>query len=229
MRQLWVIGRHAYCVAERCAVRFARQTDIFRNPWVSPHRLLVLMEGEAEMDLQNKSASQVEPWNKGKLMGAKPPLRPKHVWAVRARLQLTGRLRDLALFNLAIDSKLRGCDVVSLKKTDVAPHGYAADRASVRQRKTGRPVRFEITEQTRQAVDDYLSQRSGVSDPYLFPGRGRPGLLSTRQYARLLEVRVREQAIDAESLAGPSHLADGPAPEKVADPQSPPQETVICG
>ena len=87
------------------------------------------------MDIQSKSANQVEPWNKGKLMGAKPPLRPKHVWAVRARLQLTGRLRDLALFNLAIDSKLRGCDVVSLKKADVAPHGYAADRASVRQRR----------------------------------------------------------------------------------------------
>ena len=82
-----------------------------------------------------------QPWNKGKLTGAKPPLRPKHVWAIRTRLQLTGRVRDLALFNLAIDSKLRGCDVVSLKMVDVALHGYAADRASVRQRKTGRPVR----------------------------------------------------------------------------------------
>jgi integrase len=88
-----------------------------------------------------------EPWNKGKVIGAKPPLRPKHVWAVRTRLQLSGRYRDLAMFNLAIDSKLRGCDVVSLKIVDVAPHGYALDRASVRQRKTGRPVRFEITEQ----------------------------------------------------------------------------------
>ena len=95
-----------------------------------------------------------EPWNKGKLIGARPPLRPKHVWAVRTRLQLSDRVRDLALFNLAIDSKLRGCDVVSLKVADVAPHGYALDRASVRQRKTGRPVRFEITEQTRQAIDD---------------------------------------------------------------------------
>jgi hypothetical protein len=81
-----------------------------------------------------------EPWNKGKVIGAKPPLRPKHVWAVRTRLQLSGRFRDLALFNLAIDSKLRGCDVVSVKMVDVAPHGYALDRASVRQRKTGRPV-----------------------------------------------------------------------------------------
>lgn len=127
-----------------------------------------------------------QPWNKGKLTVAKPPLRPKHVWAIRTRLQLTGRIRDLALFNLAIDSKLRGCDVVSLKRIDVAPHGYAADRASVRQRKTGRPVRFEVTEQTRQAVDDYLSHQGGASGPYLFPGRGLGGHLTTRQYARLL-------------------------------------------
>ena len=93
----------------------------------------------------SKTHDQIrEPWNKGKLIGARPPLHPKHVWAVRTRLQLSDRGRDLALFNLAIDSKLRGCDVVSLKVADVAPHGYALDRASVRQRKTGRPVRFEI-------------------------------------------------------------------------------------
>ncbi|HEV8066896.1 MAG TPA: hypothetical protein VGP76_04100 [Planctomycetaceae bacterium] len=94
------------------------------------------------------------PWNKGKLIGPKPPLRPKHVWSIRTRLQVDGRTRDLAMFNLAIDSKLRGCDVVALKVEDVAPHGYAADRATVRQRKTGRPVRFELTEQTRQAIND---------------------------------------------------------------------------
>jgi integrase len=122
----------------------------------------------------------------GKLTRAKPPLRPKHVWAVRTRLQLANRLRDLALFDLAIDSKLRGCDVVALKVVEVAPHGYAVDRASVRQRKTGRPVRFEITEQTRQAIDDYLLQRGGGFSPYLFPGCGPGGHLSTRQYARLL-------------------------------------------
>ena len=127
-----------------------------------------------------------QPWNKGKLTGAKPPLRPKHVWAVRTRLQLLKRFRDLALFNIAIDSKLRGCDVVGLSIADVAPNGYAVDRASVRQRKTGRPVRFEITEQTRQAIDDHLSQRRGTSSPYLFPGRGPAGHLTTRQYSRLL-------------------------------------------
>ena len=76
-------------------------------------------------------------WNKGKLTGPKPPLRPGHVWSIRARLQLSGRIRDLAMFNLAIDSKLRGCDLVGLRVDDVAPNGYALDGATVRQRKTG--------------------------------------------------------------------------------------------
>ena len=93
------------------------------------------------------------PWNNGKFIGPKPPLQPRHVWAIRTRLQLALRVRDLALFNLAIDSKLRGCDVVSLMVEDIAPHGYAVDRATVRQRKTRRPVKFEITEQSRLAGD----------------------------------------------------------------------------
>ena len=88
-------------------------------------------------------------WNKGRLIGAKPPLRPKHVWSIRTKLQIEGQTRDLAMFNLAIDSKLRGCDVVALKVEDVAPNGYTLDRATVRQKKTGQPVRFEMTEQTR--------------------------------------------------------------------------------
>lgn len=89
------------------------------------------------------------PWNKGRLTGAKPPLRQKHAWAIRTKLQIDQKTRDLALFNVTIDSKLRGCDVVALKIEDVAPNGYCADRATVRQKKTGRPVRFELTEQTR--------------------------------------------------------------------------------
>jgi len=126
-----------------------------------------------------------QPWNKGKLIGAKPPLRLKHIWAIRSRLQLAGRKRDLALFNLAIDSKLRGCDLVSLRLSDIAPRGYAVDRATIRQHKTGRPVRFELTEQTREAVDDYL--KSVPTGGYLFPSRVHDGAhLSTRQYARLL-------------------------------------------
>ncbi|WP_065755993.1 tyrosine-type recombinase/integrase [Bradyrhizobium paxllaeri] len=88
-------------------------------------------------DDASTSESKHVPWNKGKIVGAKPPLRSKHVWSIRTKLQVEGRIRDLALFNIAIDSKLRGCDVVALKVDEVAPSGYAADRASVRQKKTG--------------------------------------------------------------------------------------------
>src|SRR5882724_1844543 len=108
------------------------------------------------------------PLNKGKLTGAKPPLRPKHVWSIRTKLQIDGRARDLAMFNLAIDSKLRGCDVVTIRVEDVAGGGYTADRANVRQRKTGRPVRFELSEQTRQAVDDYLKATGKSPGEFLF-------------------------------------------------------------
>src|SRR5207237_9532581 len=116
-------------------------------------------------------SSRREPWNKGKLIGAKPPLRPKHVRSIRTKLQIAGRTRDLAMFNLAIDNKLRGCDVVSLKVEDVAPHGHAIDRASVRQRKTGQPVRFEITEQTREAIDCYIGAGTKKRGENLFRSR----------------------------------------------------------
>jgi hypothetical protein len=86
-------------------------------------------------DVTDAVSAKHIPWNKGKIIGAKPPLRPKHVWSIRTKLQIEGRIRDLALFNLAIDSKLRGCDLVALKVDDVAPSGYAADRSIVRQRK----------------------------------------------------------------------------------------------
>ena len=127
------------------------------------------------------------PWNKGKLIGAKPPLRQKHVWAIRTMLQVERSKRDLAMFNLAIDSKLRGCDVVAIRVDDVAPNGYAIDRATVRQRKTGRPVRFELTEQTRQAIDDYLKVsriRSLASSFLRAPKSGRS--MTPRQYGRLV-------------------------------------------
>jgi integrase len=127
------------------------------------------------------------PWNKGKLIGAKPPLRQKHVWAIRTKLQIEQRTRDLAMFNLAIDSKLRGCDVVAIKVEDVAPNGYAVDRATVRQKKTGRPVRFELTEHTRQAVDDYIRTAGKKPGGFLFTARrGQEDRMTTRQYARLL-------------------------------------------
>src|SRR5881394_4164826 len=127
------------------------------------------------------------PWNKGKLTGAKPPLRPRHVWAIRTKLQIDGRTRDLAMFNLAIDSKLRGCDVVAIKVGDVAASGYTADRATVRQKKTGRPVRFELSEQTRQAVDDYLKVANKRPGEFLFTSQRAPERgMTTRQYARLV-------------------------------------------
>ena len=127
------------------------------------------------------------PWNKGKVTGAKPPLRPKHVWSIRTKLQIEGRDRDLAMFNLAIDSKLRGCDVVAIKVEDIAASGYTADRATVRQKKTGRAVRFELTEQTRQAVDDYLKVANKRPGESLFTGRrGAKASMTTRQYARLV-------------------------------------------
>src|SRR5713226_3933830 len=137
------------------------------------------------------------PWNKGKLTGAKPPLRPKHVWSIRTKLQVEGRTRDLAMFNLAIDSKLRGCDVVALKVEDVAPNGYSVDRATVRQRKTGHPVRFELTEQTRQAVDDYIRTAGKKPGEYLFTARRRQEhRMPTRQYARLLSEWIASIGLD---------------------------------
>jgi integrase len=136
------------------------------------------------------------PWNKSKLIGPKPPLRPKHVWSIRTKLQIEGRTRDLAIFNLAIDSS-RGCDVVALKVEDVAPAGYAVDRATVRQKKTGRPVRFELTEQTRQAVDDYVRATGTRTGEFLFPGRRGPGRsMTTRQYARLVSNWIGNIGLD---------------------------------
>jgi integrase len=135
-------------------------------------------------------------WNRCKLLGQKPSLQPKHVWAIRTRLHLAKRKRDLALFNLAIDSKLRGCDLVSLSVEDIAPHGYTMERATVRQKKTSRSVRFELTEQTRQAVDDYLSASGrGVGD-YLFAGRHKERCLTTRRYARLVSDWIGSIGLD---------------------------------
>jgi integrase len=144
------------------------------------------------------SAPKRIPWNKGKLIGAKPPLRPKHVWSIRTKLQVEGRTRDLAMFNLAIDSKLRGCDVVALKVEDIAPSGYAVDRVTVRQKKTGRPVRFELTEQIRQAVDDYIGGASKQHGEFLFTGRRGVGRsITPRQYARLMSDWIGNVGLDA--------------------------------
>ena len=122
------------------------------------------------------------------MIGAKPPLRPSHFWSIRTKLQMQGKKRDLALFNLAIDSKFLGCDVVAVRVDDVAPSGYSMDRATIRQKKTGRPVRFELTDQTRLAIDEYLRLTGRKTSQVLFAGRGNGERgLTTRQYARLLQ------------------------------------------
>jgi integrase len=138
------------------------------------------------------------PRKRGKLTGQKPPLQPKHVWAIRTRLQISSKTRDLALFNIAIDSKLRGCDVVRLKIEDIAPRGHCVDRATIRQRKTGRPVKFELTEQTRQAIDQHLGNLYPAANGYLFPGhKSRNSHLTTRQYARLMSQWVSNIGLEA--------------------------------
>jgi len=138
-----------------------------------------------------------QPWNKDRLIGQKRPLKRKHIWGIRLRLQLAGRVRDLALFNLAIDSKLRGCDLVRLRVADIAHGGSVMPRATVIQQKTGRPVRFELTEPTREAVRDWLVKAQlGSADP-LFPSRShRSAHLSTRQYARIVKFWVTLVGLD---------------------------------
>jgi integrase len=141
---------------------------------------------EKTMTTENSiPARQRSPWNRGRLIGQRRPLKPKDVWTIRVRLQMEGRRRDLAMFNLAIDSKLRGCDLVRLRIDDVFAGGRVRDRATVIQKKTGRPVQFEITEQTRAAIGEWFTALDTRKGRYLFPSRfrGKPHL-STRQYAR---------------------------------------------
>ncbi len=149
------------------------------------------------MDQELKSKNRRAPWNKGKLIGQKPPLKLKEIWAIRIRLQLAKRARELALFNLAIDSKLRGCDLVQLHVHDVAQGNQIASRAIVMQHKTHRPVQFEITEQTRDSVATWVASAQLKSDQYLFPSQMRESPhISTRQYARVLDSWVRSIGLD---------------------------------
>jgi integrase len=149
-------------------------------------------------DSNSSSSPMSVPWNKGRLTGQKRPLKPKDVWAIRVRLQLRGRKRDLALFNLAIDSKLRGCDLLRLQVNDVCTSGRVRDRATVVQRKTGRPVQFEITPQTRLAIQDWLPAVDARHGQYLFPSRFRAEPhLSTRQYARIVHAWVESAGLDS--------------------------------
>ena len=137
------------------------------------------------------------PWNKGKLIGQKSPLTPQEIWAIRIRLQDSGKRRDLALFNLAIDSKLRASDLLGLRVSDVSSNGKALSRAMITQQKTDRPVRFEITERTRRSIEKWIAAAGLVSTDFLFPSRLRASPhLSLRQYARLLESWVAGIGLD---------------------------------
>ncbi|MFS8151734.1 tyrosine-type recombinase/integrase [Vreelandella titanicae] len=138
------------------------------------------------------------PWNKGTLVGQKTPLRLRDIWAIRVRLQLAKKTRDLALFNLAIDSKLRGCDLVNLLVRDIAHGACISPRAIVMQQKTHRPVQFEITEQTRIAIIDWIQLAQLRNEDFLFPSRINSAKhLSTRQYARIVKACVTEIGLDA--------------------------------
>ena len=135
--------------------------------------------------------------HRGHIIGQKPPLKPREVWSIRTRLQVSGADRDLALFNLAIDSKLRGCDLVAITVGDIAPSGSVRDRAVIVQRKTGRPVQFEITAQTRAAVSAWITSHHLTETDFLFPSRVRvKPHMSTRQYGRIVEKWVSSIGLD---------------------------------
>ncbi len=143
--------------------------------------------------LRNRS-----PWNRGILVGQKRPLQPKNVWSIRVRLEMSGATRELALFNLAIDSKLRACDLVELRVEDLWWGSSIRDRATIIQKKTKRPVQFEVTEQTKTTLVAWLPfvRRNGGS--YLFPSRWKTSHhLSTWQYARIVHRWVSSIGLDA--------------------------------
>ncbi|HEV7257769.1 MAG TPA: tyrosine-type recombinase/integrase [Bosea sp. (in: a-proteobacteria)] len=149
------------------------------------------------MDIQAQNQLPHQAWNLGRIIGPKPPLKPKHIWALRTRLQHEGRTRDLAMFNLAIDSKLRGCDLVRLRVGDVVLGGTVRLRTAIVQQKTGRPVPFELTDSAREALNAWLRKRGSREDDWLFPSRSRPGdHITTRQYGRLLDTWVALIGLD---------------------------------
>jgi site-specific recombinase XerC len=139
-------------------------------------------------------------WNRGRIVGQKRLLLPKHVWAIRVRLELAGKVRELALFNTAIDSKLRGCDLVRLKVVDVFTGGRVKERTSIIQSKTGKPVQFELMEGTRSALSKWIDSPEMIGSEYLWPGwfHNRPHI-STRQYGRMLKEWVLSIGLEPSS------------------------------
>ena len=147
--------------------------------------------------MPSTSNTTLRPWNLGRVIGPKPPFKPKHIWAIRTRLQHEGRTRDLALFNTAIDSKLRGCDLVRLRVADVHLGNSVHLRTTIVQQKTGRPVPFELTETTRETLAAWLKLQGLRARDWLFPSRSRPGEhLTTRQYGRLVDEWVALIGLD---------------------------------
>lgn len=145
----------------------------------------------------SSSTTHVEPRNKGKLVGQKSPFRLRDIWAIRVRLQIQGRARDLALFNLGIDSKLRACDLVKMRVRDICNGDRVAARATVMQQKTERPVQFEITDAAQRAVAAWIAQARLTSQDFLFPSRSsKSPHLGTRQYARIVDGWVDEIGLD---------------------------------
>jgi len=137
-------------------------------------------------------------WNKGRIVCQKLPLKPKQVWAIRVRLELAENRRDLALFNMGIDSKLRGCDLVRMKVVDVMASVQIKGRASILQSKTQTPVRFEISEGTRASVATWIEDPLMIGSEYLWSGRFHERLhISTRQYARIVKDWVKSIGLEA--------------------------------
>jgi len=137
------------------------------------------------------------PWNAGQNVGPKRPLKPRDIWAIRFYLDEHRHLRDRALFDLAIDSKLRGCDLVKIRIGDLMSSGSFRDRATVIQQKTNRPVQFEIMSEARKSLKAWLDWRGGTIRDFVFPSRiDYLGHMSTRQYARLVDEWVSAIGLD---------------------------------
>ncbi|MEH6473546.1 MAG: tyrosine-type recombinase/integrase [Halopseudomonas sp.] len=145
----------------------------------------------------SQSHSILGPWNKGKVLGQKRPLKLKEIWGIRIRLELFGKIRELAMFDLAIDSKLRGCDLMSLRVRDISHGKTVQSRALVVQQKTNRTVQFEITKDTRDSVERWIEERGLIGSDFLFPSRSNTQAhLTTRQYARIVDIWVESIGLD---------------------------------
>ena len=149
------------------------------------------------MRIIKKTTRKYLPWNKDRLIGQKLPLTLKQIWSIRMYLQSAGKTRDLAMFNLAIDCKLRACDLLQIKISDVCSEGLVNRRATVIQQKTRRPVKFEITDRTKRSIETWIQSASLSASDYLFSSRqkGSPHL-SMRQYTRIVSSWVSEVGLD---------------------------------